>query len=242
MSRIIMMVLSLIGTITVYVTSIFIPFNDVTAAEIMNRLPILFTPASYVLVIWVFIYILLGGWIYNFWRTRDNYSHSVLNKRTVLFIFISLLNIVMIYSWHYEFFNLEFAVMLTILLLTATLYFTYPKRKNHFWDRVPISLLFGCSVISLIELTNYLLTFHEWSGWGLSNSLWAVIYLTISTAIALHFMYHYRDIAFNLVFIWVFIGIAVKNGFDELFVSTAALFLTFVIGAGLYLLKPSHKK
>jgi hypothetical protein len=128
-----------------------------------------------------------------------------------------------------------------MLLLTAALYFTYPKRENRFWDRVPISLLFGCCFITLIELVNYLLTFHEWSGWGLSNSMWAVIYLTVSTAIALHFMYHHRDIAFNAVFIWVFIGIAVKNGFDELFVSTAALFLTAVIGASFYLLKPSEK-
>ena len=241
MLRLIIMMLSLFFTITVYVTSILIPYNGFTAAEIMNRLPILFTPASYVLAIWVFIYILLGIWIYNFWHTQDNYSNSVLNIRTILFTFISLLNGIMIYSWHYEFFNLEYVLMLAVLLLTAALYFTYPKRENRFWDRVPISLLFGCSFISLIELTNYLLTFHEWSGWGLSNSLWAVIYLTVSTAIALHFMYHYRDIAFNLVFIWVFIGIAVKNGFDELFVSTAALFLTLVIGASFYLLKPSQK-
>ena len=131
--------------------------------------------------------------------------------------------------------------MLLVLLMITVLYFTYPKTENRFWDRVPISVLFGCTVISFIELIHYLLTFHEWSGWGLSISLWAVIYLTVSTAIALHFMYHYRDIAFNLVFIWFFIGIAVKNGFDELFVSTAALFLTAVIGASFYLLKPSHK-
>ena len=235
------MVFSFIIMITVYITSIFIPFNDITAAEIMNRLPILFTPAGYVLVIWVFIYILLGGWIYNFWRTRDNYSKTVLNIRTLLFTFISLFNIVMIYSWHYEFFNLEFIVMLLVLLLTTALYFTYPKKENRFWDRVPISVLFGCNVITFIELINYMLTLHEWGGWGLSNSLWAVIYLTVSTAIALHFMYHYRDIAFNVVFIWFFVGIAVKNGFDELFVSTAALFLTAVIVASFYILKPAHK-
>ena len=161
------MVLALFFTITVYITSIIIPFNNTTAAEIMNRLPILFTPASYVLVIWVFIYILLGGWLYNFWRTKDNYSKSVLNIRTLLFTLISLLNSIMIYSWHYEFFNLEFGVILAILLLTAALYFTYPKRKNRFWDRVPISLLFGCSVISIIELTNYLLTFMNGADGGL---------------------------------------------------------------------------
>ena len=83
--------------------------------------------------------------------------------------------------------------------------------------------------MATIANISYVLTLHEWSGWGLSNPLWTVIYLTIATAIALHFLYHYADIAFSAVFIWAFIGITVKNGADELFVSAAALFLAATI-------------
>ena len=233
------MLISLLLSFSVYITSLINPINNHTASEIMFRLPILFTPASYVLLIWVLIYIVLCGWIYHFWRTQSNHSQSVLTIRSILFCCTTILIIVMIYSWHYELFYLELVALLIVLLLTAGLYFTYPKRENHIWDRVPISLLLGCGILSMIELTNYLLRLHEWGGWGLSHSLWTVIFLTFATAIALHFMYHHRDIAFNAVFIWFFVGIAVKNGWDELFVTTAALFLSAVISASFYFLKPT---
>jgi hypothetical protein len=42
-----------------------------------------------------------------------------------------------------------------------------------------------------------------------------------------------------LVFIWAFVGIAVRNGFEELLVSTAALFLSAVMLAGIIFMKKS---
>ena len=102
---------------------------------------------------------------------------------------------------------------------------------NHYFERIPIAIYLGWILIAFITNVSYVLTLHEWSGWGLSTPLWTVIYLTIAAAIALHFMYHHGDVAFNLVFIWAFVGIAVKNSFEELFVSAAALFLVMVIGA-----------
>ena len=127
--------------------------------------------------------------------------------------------------------------MIALLVTLARLYFTYPKLENHLFERVPISIYFGWVIISFIELINYVLTFSEWGGWGISHSLWTVIFLTIATSIALHFMYHHQDLSLNAVFMWVFIGIVVKNGFDSLFVSIAALFLTFVIGASFFLIR-----
>jgi hypothetical protein len=44
-----------------------------------------------------------------------------------------------------------------------------------------------------------------------------------------------------LVFIWAFVGIAVRNGFDELLVSTAALFLSAVMLAGIIFMKKSMR-
>lgn len=89
---------------------------------------------------------------------------------------------------------------------------------------------------------NYVLTFREWSGWGLSDPLWTVIYLTIATAFALHFLYHHKDIPLNLVIVWTFIGIIVKNGVDELFVSAAALFLTAAILVGILMTRKAKQK
>lgn len=121
--------------------------------------------------------------------------------------------------------------MALLLFALLALYFTYPKKDNQLFGRIPIAINLGWIFFATIANISYVLTLHEWSGWGLSDPLWTVIYLTFATAIALHFLYHHADIALSSVFMWAFIGIAVKNGVDELFVSAAALFLTAVIGA-----------
>ena len=241
MLRIMSMALALIAVFVVSCAAEIIPFNGKTTTEIMNRLPILFTPASYVSAIWIFIYILLFAWLYKFWLNHQRISKSISNWRTILFILSAIFNILWILLWHYEFYHWTLLMIILVLATLIGLYFSYPKTNNNFFERVPISIYLGWVIISLISIMNYVLTLHEWSGLGISNALWTVIYLTLATAIALHFMYHYRDIAFNIVFMWVFIGIAVKNGLDSLFVSTAALFLTAVIGASFFLMKNRYK-
>ena len=235
------MALTFIAVFVVSCAAEIIPFNGKTTTEIMNRLPILFTPASYVSIIWIFIYILLGIWLYKFWRNHQLISKSISNLRTILFTLSSIFNILWVILWHYEFYHWTLLIVILLLATLTGLYFSYPRTQNNFFERVPISVYLGWVIISFISMMNYVLTLHEWSGLGISDALWTVIYLTLATAIALHFMYHYRDIAFNVVFMWMFIGIAVKNGLDSLFVSTAALFLTAVMGASFFLMKNRHK-
>ncbi len=242
MLRIISMALLLISTFIISNMAEIIPFNAQTTTEILNRLPMHFLPANYVLILWILIYALLGFWIYGVARSRHKTPTNTLNKRTVLFILSSILNILWVLLWHYEFFYWTLLVLIGLLIVVAILYFSYPKNENRFSERIPISIYFSWVIISFFIVIIYMLTLHEWNGWGLSNSLWTVIFLTLLTAISLHFLHHYRDIAFNAVFMWVFIGIAVHNGIDSLFVCTAALFLTAVIGTSFALMKKQPEK
>lgn len=237
MLRILSMVLVLITTFITSCVAEIIPFNGQTTIEIMNRLPMNFLPANYVSILWVVIYMTLGFWIYGFSKSQHKTDVKVLNVRTFLFILSSILNILWVLFLHYEFFYWTSFAMIGLLITLAILYYTYPKNENHLFQRVPISIYFSWVFISFFTVIIYILTLHEWHGWGLSHSLWTVIFLTFATATSLHFLYHHRDITFNAVFMWVFIGIAVNNGMDSLFVSTAALFLTAVIGTSFFLLK-----
>ena len=226
MLRIIMMIFSLIAVVTSQCSCKYSAYlTEKQPAEITNRLPVLFTPAGYVFSIWASYLYTSRFWLYGFMRNKGTLVNALLNRRVFLFMFSCLFNIAWILLWHYEFFNWTIVIMLGTSCKLLTIYFTYPKKENRFYERVPIAVYLGWIFVATIANVSYVLTLHEWNGWGLSDPLWTVIYLTIATAIALHFLYHYADIAFNLVFIWAFIGIAVKNGFDELFVSAAALFL-----------------
>ncbi|CAM3212831.1 tryptophan-rich sensory protein [Filibacter tadaridae] len=240
MLRILIMTFSLIAVVAVNVAANIIPFNGKTTGEIANRLPVLFTPASYVFIIWAVIFMLLAVWIYVHSRRGESTDLYLNNWRAALFVFSCLLNISWILLWHYTFFNWTIVVMFVLLLTLFALYSTYPKQESRQFERLPISIYLGWIFVATIANGNYVLTFHEWNGWGLSNPLWTVISLSVATAIALHFLYHYKDRALNVVFMWAFIGIAVKNGVDELFVSSAALFLTAVIGVSLFVLKKPH--
>jgi tryptophan-rich sensory protein len=243
MGRFAIMVIALISVITVNALANILPLNNQTTGEISNRLPVLFTPAGYVFSIWSVIYVLLIVWLVGMWKKRQqgdvNYT-----KRSTLFILSCVLNIAWIYLWHYEKFLFTVIVMIGLLITLVLLYRTFPDSDNSIKSRLPISVYLGWISVATIANISYVLTYYEWNGWGLSDPLWAVIMMTIGTALALHIRYHHFDIAYVFVFIWAFIGIAVRNGFEELLVSTAALFLSAVMLAGIIFMKKSksHSK
>lgn len=234
MFRIIIMTFSLIAVVLVNAAANIMSINGKTTREISTSLPVLFTPAGYAFSIWAVIYLFLAIWLYSFMRNKVTIDHALFNRRVVLFVLSSLLNITWILLWHFSFFGWSIVINLALLLTLLTIYFTYSIKDNHFHSRIPIAVYLGWSLVSTISHISYVLTLHEWTGWGLSTPLWTVIYLTIATAIALHFLYHYADVAFSTVFIWAFIGITVKNGADELFVSAAALFLAATIAGFIF--------
>lgn len=213
-----------------------IPLNGHTTSEISNSYTVLFSPAEYVYIIRVFIYIILAYWIYLFWKNRHNkYQISLL--QTVLFVASCIFNILWVYLWHYEFFTWSILAIFIMLLSLTGLYFTYPAYYQSWGGRLPISLyLAWVSIVTFMNIA-FLFTHNHWSFLGLSDPLWAVITLTCGTAIALHIRFHYHDIFFSIVYIWAFIGIAVKNSFEELLVTTAALFLSGVLVVGIIFIK-----
>lgn len=234
MSRILLMTLSLCTVILLNITASFYSLNGLTTGEIIKRLPLLFLPANYVLLICWLLYIAIFFWLFNFNKTRCEISSAQRNRITLLFVVSCLLHISWIFLWHFELFTGTVIVKLALLIALLTFYFTFPKQENRMLGRAPFSLLTGWIFITTVSNISYWLMIHGWSGFGLSDPLWTVIYLTVSTAFALHFMYHHKDYVMNLVFVWAFIGIAVRNGTEELFISAAAIFLSAVIVACIF--------
>lgn len=229
MLRITLMALSLLIMIGTHIAANLIPLSGLTTWEIANRVPVLFMPAEYVFSIWIVLDLLMVSWLYLFTKTSAGQTSSVANLRTICFSVSCFLNIAWLLLWHYSYYYWAIISVIGLLICLLVFYFSYPKTDGMNRERLPISAYTGWIFIAVIANTYYAFKFHDWSGFGLSDPLWTVFFLSLATAIALHFMYHYRDYMFNLIVIWSFIGIAIKNGTDELFVSTAALFLSAVI-------------
>lgn len=236
MVRFALMVIALIGVIIINALANILPLNNQTTGEISNRLPVLFTPAGYVFSIWSVIYVLMLIWLVGMWKRSKDIDATYI-KRSNLFIISCIFNVAWIYLWHYEYFLFTVVVMIAYLITLTLLYRTYPVSDNLLTGRFPISIYLGWISVATITNISYVLTLYQWNGWGLSDPLWAVIMMTVGTALALHIRFHHFDIAYVFVFIWAYIGIAVRNGFEELLVSTAALFLCAVMLAGILFIK-----
>lgn len=237
MFRILSMTIAFLAVVTMNALANSLPINGQTTGEISNRLPVLFTPAGYVFSIWSVIYILLAIWIIGFWvrfkKDKETPSFAI----SIYFILTAVSNISWLLLWHYEFFAWSIAAMIAYLISLILLYLQYNNNERKFTERLPVSVNMGWISVAAISNISYVLTYYNWGGWGLSNELWTVIMLTVATAIALHIRFHHWDIPFALVFVWAFVGIAVKHGFNELLVTTASLFLSGVIVTGILLIK-----
>ncbi|MER2261805.1 MAG: tryptophan-rich sensory protein [Psychrobacillus sp.] len=241
MVKIILLICGYFATILVNMLANTLPINGQTTGEISARIPALFTPASYVFSIWIVIYILLAFWIWNIikeYRTEQ----KIPLQRVLLFLATCVFNISWILLWHYEHFSYALITILALLWSLFLLYLTYSSSESNWKRRIPISIYLGWIFVATIANLDYVLTYYEFSGFGITTSLWVVIFLTLATAIALHFRYHYDDRAIVLVFIWAFIGIAVRHNFNELLISAASIFLSTVLVVGILFIKKTPTK
>lgn len=236
MGRLLIITIAYITMIAFNTVANIIPLNGHTTSEIYNSYTVLFSPAGYVNIIRYFIYMILAYWIYLLWKNRHNQYH-ITYIQTVLFVSSSVFNMLWVYLWHYEYLIWAIVSIILMLLALAGLYFTYPAWHRSWSGRVPISISLAWVSIDTFMNIAFLFTHNHWNFLGLSDPLWAVITLTAGTAIALHVRFHYDDMLFPIVYIWAFIGIAVKNGFEELLVTTASLFLSGVLVVGIIFIK-----
>ncbi|MFZ0368830.1 MAG: TspO/MBR family protein [Halobacillus sp.] len=187
-----------------------LPLNGQTTGEISNRLNVLFTPAGYVFSIWGLIYILLGIWVLRQFPAsrRDLPIYQAVSG---LFVLSCILNSLWIFMWHYNFFGLSVIVMILLLLTLIRLYIKAEAVDASFLDRLPFSVYLGWISVATIANISYYLTYVEWSGFGISASVWTFILLIIATLLAFYILITKNDWVYPLVFVWAFVGIGVQN-------------------------------
>jgi len=189
-------------------------------AQISDANPTLITPAGYVFSIWGIIYILLG--VFVFYQVLPNQKAKEFREKVgCLFIASNVLNIVWLFIWQFEY--LIFSVVVIFLLL-ATLIATYlrlgigksvvsPREKIIF--HVPFSVYLGWITIASIANVATALVSVNWDGFGISPEIWATLIVVIALLITLLVVVTRKDLAYGLVVIWAFVGIAVKQGTNQ---------------------------
>jgi hypothetical protein len=245
-----MNILAALIALLVNVLANVLPLNGQNTGAISDKFKVFFVPAGYVFAIWGVIYI---GWIafVIFQALPSQRDNPRLQRIGWLFVLASLANAAWLFAWHYEFFPLSVGVMLTLLGSLIAIYWRLGINRvrvstGEAWGvNVPFSIYLGWISVATIANITDLLYYWRWDGGGLAPQAWAVIMLVAALAIALIMALTRADVAYLLVLVWSFAGIAIKQSATP-WVANAAwvamLLALLMIPAGLWYRRSARRE
>jgi hypothetical protein len=237
-----LVLIAAVGTIIFNVVANALPLNGLNTGEISDRFQIYFVPAGYVFSIWGLIYLgLLAYGIYQVLPAQR--ENPRLRGIDDLFILSCLANIAWLFLWHYEVFEFTLVAMLVLLVSLIAIYLRLDVARvevssGEKWAvQIPFSIYLGWITVATIANTTQLLYYLDWGGWGIAPEIWAVIMLAAGVIISAVMSLTRKDIAYSLVLVWAYIGIAQKHPGTSLVASSAwiaaGLILLMLIVAGI---------
>jgi benzodiazapine receptor len=230
-------VLATVALIVVNVLANALPLNGVTTGEISDRFDVYFVPAGYVFSIWFVIYVGLIAFTV-FQALPGQRDNPYLRRIGYLYALSCAANVAWLFLWHYQVFALTLVAMLALLLLLTAIYLGLGIGQarvvalEKWLIHVPFSVYLGWITVATIANVTSLLDYLGWNGWGIAPQTWAVIMLVTGTAIAAAVSLTRGDVAYVLVIVWAFAGIAVKHA-DTPVVSITAWVTALIVAATL---------
>ena len=226
--RVWLSLLSVLATISVNALANILPFNGQNTGEISDRFRVYFVPSGYVFAIW--------GLIYLAWLAFSIYQLLPANRARPRFEALGywfaasgVLNSAWLLCWHYNQFVLSLVVM---TLLLGTLIICYrrldvgrtPAGAAERWCvDLPFGLYLGWISVATIANAADVLYLTRWSGWGVSPQAWTVVMLGVATLLGAAMVWRRHDVAFPLVLVWAFVGIAHRQSGPQALPDPAAV-------------------
>ncbi len=212
-------------------------------ADVSDANRTLITPAGYVFAIWGIIYFLLA--VFVIYQMLPSQQAKAFQKQIGwLFVLSSILNMIWLFAWQYEQLPLSVLIMLLLLgsLIAIYLRLDIGRAKAGMAEKlavhVPFSTYLGWITIAIIANVASTLVSIEWDGFGIAPETWATIIIVIALAIAVLVVVTRTDIAYSLVIIWAFIGIAAEQGSHQNMVlitwASAAVVAAAVVASVVY--------
>ncbi len=237
-----------LATIAINGLATSLPLNGQSTGEISDRFPSLFTPAGYVFSIWGVIYLgLLAYMVYQALPAQR--TNPRLRAIGWPYVVSGVANSVWIFLWHYNQFALSLVVMLVLLVSLIVIY----QRLNPWraaastgerWTtHIPFSIYLGWITVATVANVATVLLDIGWDGGFLPPLAWSLIMIAVATLIGLFFAMIKRDVAYVVVLVWAFAGIAVKQNATPSVVYgavTAAIVLAVAAGVGWWGARQAH--
>ena len=147
------------------------------------------------------------------WRARN----PRLREIAPLFWLSCLANIVWLFLWHYNQISLTVLAMLVILATLIAIYLKLDigRARVSFSEKllvhVPFSIYLGWITVATVANLTTALFALGWNGAPFGPEAWAVVVLVVGAAITAAVIETRRDLAYLLVIVWAYVGVAVKQ-------------------------------
>jgi len=210
----------------------FYGLNGNTIAGLSDTYANLFTPAGYAFAIWGFIYVGLlvfcGAQLYQsfFLKKQDDFTLQMRGW----FILTNSANAAWIFAWLYEYTLISVLIMLVMLfallrivLATNMERWDAPKRiiGLYWW---PICFYSGWIAVATVANISAYLAKIEWDGFGISEEVWTIILIFITTLINLLIIYKRNMREFAAVAVWALVAIFYRHQQTYASIAMAAIF------------------
>jgi benzodiazapine receptor len=213
-----------------------LPLNGITTKEISDRFPVLFVPAAYVFSIWGLIYLgLIAFAIYQLLPAQR--AAPRLRRVGYWFALSCLLNGLWIVLWHAQQFP---ATLLVMLALLASLIVIYQRlaisqvrvsaaAAQRWLVDLPFSIYLGWISVATIANAADVLHYLGWDGAPFGPQAWTILMLAAGLALAALMAFRRADLAYGLVVVWAFAGIALKQSDTPLVAGAAWLMAGLIV-------------
>lgn len=211
-----------------------LPINGQSTASISDRFDVLVIPAGYVFAIWGLIYALLAAFTVDQLRP-SRAGDPTLRRLGWLPALSGVLNTVWLLLFQYEIFVLTVPVMVALLLTLIRINaITFAERgrlvgASRWTVRLPFSVYLGWITVATIANVAQTLDSVGFDAFALDPTLVASGVLLVGLAIALTYVWRFADVAYGLVIVWAYAGIAVKEMATPL-VPAVAILGAIVVG------------
>ena len=207
--------LALVVTVAINALANILRFNGQTTGDVINRDPTLFLPANWVFGIWGLIYAALALFVI-YGLLPGGRRNERLRRIGPLFLISCAANCAWLFSWHWERLTLALVTIVALLLALLLIYLrlhrggaarTVGERLCLRW---PFSVYLAWVSVATIANATIVLDRGGWQGGGLAPAAWTAILLVIGGVLAA-FVGSRGDAPFAAVFVWAFVGIAVRQ-------------------------------
>lgn len=195
-----------------------LPINNITTGEVSDRYPNLFTPHPITFSIWGVIYLLLL--LFVIYQARLLFKERETENISILFILSSLVNTAWIFAWHYERIFLSLLLMILLFFSLLFIYLSLGRKKRvmkreWLFLHLPFSVYFGWITVATIANVTAFLVSLGWTGSNVTQSFWTVVVILTATLIGVLTLLREKDIPFNLVVVWAFLGIIIERSSSQ---------------------------